>query len=90
MLLEDVAPLHYKFSVADLHFRAEDFDDKYILLSVKDNGGLEVGSVTITFDDDGSNVNIKDEKPGTLDRLRRSGETDTISRQIKKLVKSTL
>ena len=89
MLLEDFTPLHYKFSVGDYSFKAEDFADRYMLFSVKDSGGLEVGSLSVTFDDDGNNVEISDvESPGTLDKLR--GESDAVSRQIRKAVKSTL
>ena len=91
MLLDALTPLHYKFSVGGYTFKAEDFGDKYMYFTVKDSGGLEVGSLSVTFDDEGNNVEITDvETPGTLERPRKSGESDSIRRQINKAVKSTL
>jgi len=93
MLLEDFEkPLHFTFSVGDLHFRAEDFEDKLIRFSISDEGGLQVGGLVATFDEAGENVDLSDSRdfPGTLDNLRSGKESDdSISRKIKQVIKST-
>ncbi len=89
MLLEDISPLHYKFTVGDFNFKAEDFENHTILFSVKDSGGLELGKFKVSFDSDGGNMSLTNVDSDILDRLRRSGGGDAIMRQIKKAVDST-
>jgi hypothetical protein len=90
MLLEDLSNVHYRFAVGDLYFRAEEFnEDNSIVFSVKDAGGLDIGRFLVKFDSDGGNLEFDDIESGTLDRIRRTGESDNIMRQIKKTVSST-
>lgn len=91
MLLEDINPLHYNFKIGDLDFKAEDFDDMFIDFIVRDAGGMQVGGITVTFDAEGENIEVSDtDHPGTLNRIQKAGDSDALSRQIKKAVKSTL
>lgn len=91
MLLEDLNPLHFRFTVGDLHFRAKDFEDKLIKFTISDEGGMKIGGFTVTFNDAGEDVDITDDDyPGTLDHLRKGKESDAITRHIKRVVKSTL
>ncbi len=90
MLLEDLNPLRFHFSIDGLYFRAEGFGDKLIKFVIHDEGGMEVGGFAVTFNDEGEELDISDnEYPGTLNYLRKGGKSDAITRQIKQVVKST-
>lgn len=91
MILEDLNPLRFHFSIDELYFRAESFADKLIKFVINDKGGMRVGGLTVTFNDDGEDVDISDnDHPGTLDYLRKDGKSHAVSRQIKQVVKNTL
>lgn len=91
MLLEDISPIHSKFKVGDLTFEANDFDSdtNTASFSVKDSGGLEVGRFSVTCDDDGSHITYDDsEDEGTLDRIRMTGDGNTIARNVRRTLES--
>jgi hypothetical protein len=93
MLLEDLKRIHYSFKVGDYYFKAKDFEvEPYtVTFSVQDSGGLEVGCFSVEFDSQDDNLEYDDSIcPGTLERLRKTGETDAIVRNVRKTVNSVL
>lgn len=93
MLLEDIKRIHYNFKVGDYSFKASDFEiEPYqVKFSVQDRGGLEVGCFIVTFDPSDDNLEYDDsECPGTLERLRRTGDSNLIARNVRKTVDSIL
>lgn len=89
MILKKLNPLHYSFKVGGLKFKATDFDDYKITFVVRDEGDLKVGEFSVEYDDDGR-MEFSDppEYDQTLERLRQSGDSDAIARQVKKTISS--
>lgn len=91
MLLEELKPLHDRFVAGDLTFKAEDFDPatNTVYFSVKDSGGLEVGKFSASSSDQMETIDYDDsEHEGTLERLRRTGESNTIARNVRRTLES--
>ena len=89
MKLNELKQIHNEFTVAGLTIRASEFDATRITFAVKDAGGLQVGSFYVEFDDL-TDIDYFDtpEYPNTLERLRKTGESNAISRNVNKTITS--
>jgi len=93
MKLSQISPERPEFKVGELAFDVTnvDIENNSISFSVLDAGGLQVGAFNVDFDD----VNDMDYVDalgfqGTLERLRKSGDSNKISRNINRLVRSVM
>ncbi len=88
-----VKPLHYRFTVGELEFRASKFEDDHVVFDVLDSGGLKVGEFTATpVGDDADFYDVdytdKGEYNDTLEMLRKTGDSSVIAKNIKKTLQS--
>lgn len=91
MKLENVVkPLHYKFTVGELEFRASKFEDDHIVFDVMDTGGLKVGEFTASDLDGDGNIEYTDKGQynDTIEMLRKTGDSSIIAKNIKKTLQS--
>lgn len=88
MKLEDLHSFHYAFNIDDLKFKVVNMDDDNIWVAVMDAGGMQIGEFVIDYEDDTIELDDSDSHPGTLERLRKSGNSDAVMRNVKKMVNS--
>ena len=88
MKLSNLNPFHHTFKIDDLTFKTNDVTDDNIVVGVYDEGGLQLGEFTVEYDEDGK-IEVDDSAyDNILERLRKSGNSDTIMRNLKKMVSS--
>ena len=85
-----VKPLHYKFTVGELEFRASKFEDDHVVFDVLDSGDLKVGEFTASDMDGDGNIEYSDKGQynDTLEMLRKTGDSNIIANNIKKTLQS--
>ena len=83
-----VKPLHYKFTVGELEFRASKFDDDHVVFDVLDSGGLKVGEFDAMPVGDDIEYSDKGQYNDTLEMLRKTGDSSDIATNIKKTFQS--
>ena len=89
MKLEQVVkPIHYKFTVGELRFRASKFEDDHVVFDVFDTGNLKVGEFTATPIGDDIKFTDKGKYNDTLEMLRRTGNSSEITKNIQHVIKS--
>lgn len=93
MLLKEITTVDKDFIVGDLRFTLTDHDAANSLATfvVTDDGNLTVGEFIVDYKDMMSMDYIEPpEYPDILERLRKTGETNTISRSINRIITGVL
>lgn len=102
MLLEDVNPIHSKFSIGNYTYKLEDIEydhreeynteaQDHIVIGVYDSGDLKTGEFVVYYDVYGHGIEFSDSEtgyPNTLERIRRRGDSNKVSRNVRKTISS--
>ena len=83
-----IKPLHYKYTVDELQFRASKFEDDHIVFDVMDAGGLKVGEFTASPIGDDIEYADKGQYSNTLEMLRKTGNSSIIAKNVKQTLRS--
>ncbi len=85
MLLKELASKKSRFIVGDLEFIVTNIGPTTITLNVTDAGDLKVGEFDVEFGDGDLDYVESPAYPNTLERLRKTGESNTIARGIRQI-----
>ena len=87
-LNEVFKPLHHTFTVGELTFKADIFEDDHIVFSVYDSGDLKVGEFSASKVGDDIEYSDPMEYNDTIERLRQTGDSSKIAANVRKTLHS--